>query len=66
MSDAARELLDEFNEGNWDEVGSYFNDDFSLFLDYLEKNERIEENTFNGRESGRLRLQMLWENRSYI
>jgi hypothetical protein len=38
MSDAARELLDEFNEGNWDEVGSYFNDDFSLFLDYLEKN----------------------------
>ena len=38
MSDAARELLDEFNDGNWDEVGSYFNDDFSLFLDYLEKN----------------------------
>ena len=38
MSDAARELLDEFNEGNWNEVGSYFNDDFSLFLDYLEKN----------------------------
>jgi hypothetical protein len=38
MSDAARELLDEFNEGNWNEVCSYFNDDFSLFLDYLEKN----------------------------
>jgi hypothetical protein len=38
MSDAARELLDEFNEGNWDEVGSYFNDDFALFMDYLEKN----------------------------
>jgi hypothetical protein len=38
MNDAARELLDEFNEGNWDEVGSYFNDDFETFLDYLEKN----------------------------
>ena len=35
---AARELLDEFNDGNWDEIGSYFNDDFQLFLDYLEKN----------------------------
>ncbi len=38
MSDTARELLDEFNNGNWDEVGAYFNDDFELFLDYLEKN----------------------------
>ena len=38
MSDTARELLDEFNDGNWDEVGAYFNDDFELFLDYLEKN----------------------------
>jgi len=38
MSDTARELLDEFNDGNWDEVGAYFNDDFGLFLDYLEKN----------------------------
>ncbi len=35
---AARELLDEFNDGNWDEIGSYFNDDFQAFLDYLEKN----------------------------
>ena len=35
---AARELLDEFNDGNWDEVGAYFNDDFQVFLDYLEKN----------------------------
>ena len=35
---AARELLDEFNDGNWDEIGSYFNDDFQVFLDYLEKN----------------------------
>ena len=38
MSDAARELLDEFNDGNWDEIGSYFNNDFETFLDYLEKN----------------------------
>ena len=38
MSDTARELLDEFNDGNWNEVGAYFNDDFELFLDYLEKN----------------------------
>jgi hypothetical protein len=38
MSDTARELLDEFNNGNWDEIGSYFNDNFDLFLDYLEKN----------------------------
>jgi len=38
MSDAARELLDEFNDGNWNEVGAYFNDDFQVFLDYLEKN----------------------------
>jgi hypothetical protein len=38
MSEAARELLDEFNDGNWNEVGSYFNDDFETFLDYLEKN----------------------------
>lgn len=38
MSEAARELLDEFNDGNWDEVGTYFNHDFELFLDYLEKN----------------------------
>lgn len=35
---AARELLDEFNDGNWDEIGSYFNNDFQAFLDYLEKN----------------------------
>ena len=35
---AARELLDEFNDGNWDEIGSYFNGDFQVFLDYLEKN----------------------------
>jgi len=38
MSEAARELLDEFNDGNWDEVGAYFNNDFETFLDYLEKN----------------------------
>ncbi len=38
MSEAARELLDEFNDGNWNEVGAYFNDDFQVFLDYLEKN----------------------------
>ena len=38
MSEAARELLDEFNDGNWNEVGAYFNNDFQTFLDYLEKN----------------------------
>lgn len=36
-TEAARHLLDEFNDGNWDEVGAYFNDDFELFFDYLEK-----------------------------
>lgn len=36
-TEAARHLLDEFNDGNWDEVGSYFNDDFELFFDYLYK-----------------------------
>jgi hypothetical protein len=35
--DAAQHLLDEFNDGNWDEVGAYFNEDFNLFLDYLSK-----------------------------
>jgi hypothetical protein len=35
--DAAQHLLDEFNDGNWDEVGAYFNEDFNLFLDYLTK-----------------------------
>ena len=34
---AARHLLDEFNNGNWDEVGAYFNEDFELFFDYLDK-----------------------------
>ena len=38
MSEAARELIDDFNNGNWDEISSFFNDDFQLFLDYLEKN----------------------------
>ena len=37
--DAAQHLLDEFNDGNWDEVGSYFNNDFELFLNYLAKYE---------------------------
>ncbi len=37
--DAAQHLLDEFNDGNWDEVGPYFNDDFELFLNYLAKYE---------------------------
>lgn len=37
--EAAQHLLDEFNDGNWDEVGSYFNEDFELFLDYLSKYE---------------------------
>jgi hypothetical protein len=37
--EAAQHLLDEFNDGNWDEVGSYFNDEFDLFLDYLSKYE---------------------------
>lgn len=37
--EAAQHLLDEFNDGNWDEVGSYFNDEFELFLDYLSKYE---------------------------
>jgi hypothetical protein len=37
--DAAQHLLDEFNDGNWDEVGSYFNNDFELFLNYLSKYE---------------------------
>lgn len=35
--DAAQHLLDEFNDGNWDEVGAYFNEDFELFMDYLGK-----------------------------
>jgi hypothetical protein len=35
--DAAQHLLDEFNDGNWDEVGAYFNEDFGLFMDYLGK-----------------------------
>ena len=35
--DAAQHLLDEFNDGNWDEVGAYFNEDFALFMDYLGK-----------------------------
>lgn len=35
--DAAQHLLDEFNDGNWDEVGAYFNEDFNLFMDYLSK-----------------------------
>lgn len=38
MSAVARNLLDEFNNGNWDEVGSYFDNDFELFLTFLEKN----------------------------
>jgi len=37
MNEAARELLDDFNNGDWDEIGSFFNYDFELFLDYLEK-----------------------------
>ena len=37
MNEAARELIDDFNNGNWDEISSFFNDDFQLFLDYLEK-----------------------------
>jgi hypothetical protein len=35
--DSAQHLLDEFNDGNWDEVGAYFNEDFGLFMDYLGK-----------------------------
>lgn len=35
--DAAQHLLDEFNDGNWDEVGAYFNEDFTLFFNYLTK-----------------------------
>jgi hypothetical protein len=38
MSEAARELIDDFNNGDWDDISSFFNDDFQLFLDYLEKN----------------------------
>lgn len=38
MNEAAKELLDEFNDGNWDEIGVYFNEDFETFLEYLEKN----------------------------
>ena len=38
MSAVARNLLDEFNNGNWDEVGSYFDNDFEIFLTFLEKN----------------------------
>ena len=37
MNETARELLDEFNDGNWDEIGAYFNEDFALFMDYLGK-----------------------------
>ena len=37
MSEAARHLLDEFNDGNWDEIGQYFGNDFELFLSYLDK-----------------------------
>jgi len=36
-TDAAKHLLDEFNNGNWDEVGAYFNDDFETFYEYLDK-----------------------------
>lgn len=35
--DAAKHLLDEFNDGNWNEVGAYFNFDFGLFFNYLNK-----------------------------
>ena len=38
MNEAARELLDDFNNGDWEEIGSFFNHDFNLFLDYLGKN----------------------------
>jgi hypothetical protein len=34
---SAQHLLDEFNDGNWDEVGAYFDEDFQLFLNYLKK-----------------------------
>ena len=36
-TEAAQHLLDEFNNGNWDEVGAYFNEDFEVFFDYLDK-----------------------------
>ncbi len=34
---SAQHLLDEFNDGNWDEVGAYFDKNFQLFLNYLKK-----------------------------
>ena len=34
---SAQHLLDEFNDGNWEEVGAYFNEDFELFMDFLTK-----------------------------
>ena len=34
---SAQHLLDEFNNGNWDEVGAYFDEDFQSFYNYLEK-----------------------------
>lgn len=35
--ESAQHLLDEFNNGNWDEVGVFFNNDFEMFYKFLEK-----------------------------
>jgi hypothetical protein len=36
-NETARDLLDEFNNGGWDDIKVYFSDDLNLFLDYLSK-----------------------------
>lgn len=37
MSDTARELLDEFNNGGWEQISTYFGDDIEIFFSYLDK-----------------------------
>jgi len=36
-NETARDLLDEFNNGGWDDIKAYFGDDLNTFLDYLGK-----------------------------
>jgi hypothetical protein len=36
-NETARGLLDEFNNGGWDDIKAYFGDDLNTFLDYLSK-----------------------------
>jgi hypothetical protein len=43
---AAQHLVDEFNNGNWDEIESYFNEDFDLFMEYLTKYNLLDQIDF--------------------